>query len=291
MCFGDDCSDGNDSNDDVNRRSFLIGAAAALTGLTVVGEQQAEISGQTKQPEKRVLDDPAVQHNLVTFKHNGTDTINGYLARPKTDGVYPAVMVIAGNKISEEYIPNTCAALALAGFVGLAPNVFHPLPDDTPNNNEVYNRYLANHTELDRLDDVQAGASYLRAQSFVSSGGMGVIGFCRGGREAMLFGARSREIDAVVAFHPASMKQEELVRLKKVPVQLHHGTADESVDVKETEKTRKMLKAQGTPVEAFLYEGANHGFLAYTRPFYKPDAAKLAWMRALKFLNQHLKGA
>ncbi len=31
-------------------------------------------------------------------------------------------MVIAGNVITEEYIPNTCAALAVAGYVGLAPN-------------------------------------------------------------------------------------------------------------------------------------------------------------------------
>lgn len=76
-------------------------------------------NAQTKQPETRVLDDPKVQHGRVTFKHNGAATIDGYLARPKAEGIYPAVLVIAGNKISEEYIPNTCAALALAGFVGL----------------------------------------------------------------------------------------------------------------------------------------------------------------------------
>ena len=76
-----------------------------------------------------MLDDPTVQHGRVVFKHNGVQTIDGYLARPKAEGVYPAVLVIAGNRITEEYIPNTCAALALAGFVGLAPNIFHALPD------------------------------------------------------------------------------------------------------------------------------------------------------------------
>lgn len=65
----------------------------------------------------------------------------------------------------------------------------------------------------------------------------------------------------------------------KVPVQIHHGTADQSVAMSETQKTEKLLKAQGTPVEVFLYEGADHGFLAYTRPFYKPGLAKLAWTR------------
>ena len=148
---------------------------------------------------------------------------------------------------------------------------------------------MANHTELDCLDDIQGGVSYLRTQAFVRSGGMGIVGFCKGGRMAMLFAARSREIDAVVPFHPGPMKQPEIVGLKKVPVQIHHGTADNSVPVTESQQTERMLKAQGTPVESFLYEGADHGFLAYTRPFYKPGEAKLAWARATKFLHEHLK--
>jgi carboxymethylenebutenolidase len=281
MCLDDDCK-----NDGTDRRSFLVGATAAVASLTILPRRAA--NAQVKQPETRVLDDPKIQHGRVVFKHNGVDSIDGYLARPKAEGVYPAVLVIAGNKISEEYISNTCAALAVAGFVGLAPNIYHPLPDDTPGNNAAYNKFIANHTELDILDDIQAGASYLRAQTFVSAGGMGVLGFCFGGRLAMLYGARSREIDAVVAFHPGVMKANEIRRLN-VPVQIHHGTADESVAFTESQKLAESLKAQGTPVTLFPYEGANHGFLAYTRPFYKPDAARLAWTRATDFLHKYLK--
>lgn len=281
MCRSDDCS-----HEATDRRSFLVGATAAVATLTVLQGRAA--NSQSKPPETRVLDDPKIQHGRVIFKHNGVDGIDGFLARPKNEGVYSAVLVIAGNKISEEYISNTCAALAVAGFVGLAPNIFHPLPDDTASNNAAYSKFIANHTELDILDDIQAGASYLRAQTFVRSGGMGVLGFCFGGRLAMLYGSRSREIDAVVAFHPGVMKPEESKRLQ-VPVQIHHGTADESVSVTESQKLETRLKAQGTPATLFLYEGANHGFLAYTRPFYKPDAAKLAWSRATQFLHQYLK--
>jgi carboxymethylenebutenolidase len=234
------------------------------------------------------LDDPTIKHGKVVFKHNGKDTIDGYLARPKEKGQYPAVLVIAGNVITEEYIPNTCAALALASFVGLAPNIFHPIPDNTPRNNEAYAKYVTNHTELDLLDDIQLGASYLRAQPFVGPGGMGVLGFCMGGRLAMLFGTRSREVDAVVAFHPAPMKEKEIIRLT-VPVQVHHGTADRSVAHTNTQYLAKLLRARKTPVEVFLYEKMDHGFLAYTRPFYDAEAAKLAWKRAVEFLKQHLK--
>ncbi len=284
MCAEDCLSEG------LSRREILLaGGLAAIGALPGLGEAWQDPQG-TK-PPTRVLDDPSVEKGSVTFKHNGMDTFSGYLARPRSDGVFPAVLVIAGNKISEEYIPNTCAALALAGFVGLAPNIFHPLPDDTPSNNAAYDKYIKNHTEFDRLDDVQCGLSYLRTQPFVSPNGVGVLGFCMGGRMAMLFGARSREIDAVIAFHPAPMKQAELVRLKEVPVQIHHGLSDESVSADESRKTETSLKAQGTRVELLLYEAANHGFLAYTRPFYKPDAAQLAWSRATTFFHRCLKQA
>ena len=103
----------------------------------------------------------------------------------------------------------------------------------------------------------------------------------------MLYGARSREVDAVVAFHPGLVKEGELARLK-VPVQIHHGAADHAVALAESVKLEKSLKAQGTPAELFTYEGADHGFLAYTRPYYKPDYAKLAWGRATGFLHKQL---
>jgi len=65
---------------------------------------------------------------------------------------------------------------------------------------------------------VQAGADYLREQPFVKAGGLGVVGFCYGGRMAMLYGARSREITAVVPFHPGPITAMELANLK-APVQ------------------------------------------------------------------------
>lgn len=286
MCNTDDCAGENG----IDRRAFLTGAAATVASTVLITGTADAQGTPPKTALTRVLDDPNIQHGRVVFKHNGTDTIDGYLARPKAEGVYPAVLVVAGNKITEEYIPNTCAALAVAGFVGVAANNFHPLPPtvrfgDYPE----YEKYLKNHTENDRLDDIQAAASYLRTQTFVKSGGMGIVGFCGGGREAMLFAARSRDIDVVVPFHPAPMEAAELTRLKGVPVQIHHGTADRSVKAEESKKTVEALKRQGGKPELFLYDGADHGFLAYTRPFYKPVEAKLAWDRSVKFMRKHLR--
>src|SRR5436853_154915 len=99
MCIDDECDEG--------RRSFLSGATGAVVGLAA----SAVFAQQDKYKDvvTRVLDDPTITHGPVMFQHQKKDIIGGYLARPKADGKYPSVIVIAGNIISEEYIPNTCA--------------------------------------------------------------------------------------------------------------------------------------------------------------------------------------
>jgi carboxymethylenebutenolidase len=282
MCFSDDCNEKG-----TDRRSFLAGAtAAALAGVTVLKTPAQNLPGKD-QIVTRVLDDPNIQHGKVIFKHGGQETIDGYLARPKAEGVFPAVIVIAGNVITEEYIPNTCAALAVAGFVGLAPNIFHTLPASakTPEERRLA---IASHTDGDALQDIQAGLDYLREQPFVKKNGFGVVGFCYGGKLALMLGSRSREIDAIVPFHPGSTTAAEIERLKS-PTQIHSGTADRNVSVASIREIEKILKSQAAPVEVFLYEGADHGFLAYTRPYYKPDAARLAWSRTVEFFRRQLR--
>ena len=288
MCIKDD------GIDDPGRRAFVAAslAAAVVAGTASTGaEAQAGTAPAAPPPPPppptRVLDDPRVEHGPISILHNGQASIGGYLARPKAEGRYPPVLVIAGNRISEEYIPNTCAALALGGFVGLAPDIFHILPDTARTLDEM-RAAGAKHSDSDVTNDIQAGIEHLRTLSFVREGGIGLVGFCYGGRMAMLLGARSREVDAVIAYHPGKVTQAEVKRLS-CPVQIHCGTADGNVPVADVKALEAMLKAQGTPTELHLYEGADHGFLAYTRPpRYDPAAGKLSWERSLSFLRERL---
>jgi carboxymethylenebutenolidase len=79
----------------------------------------------------------------------------------------------------------------------------------------------------------------------------------------------------------------EVARLRS-PVQVHCGTSDRNVSVDSIRNLERILRAQSTPIDVHLYEGADHGFLAYTRPYYKADAAKLSWTRTIEFLRKHL---
>lgn len=279
MCTSDDC--------DESRREFITAATTAIVALAASG-----ISGQSKYPHNfdvvtRVLDDPTITHGRVVFQHGGKDSIDGFLARPKAEGRYPVVIVIAGNVITEEYIPNTCAALAVAGFVGLAPNIFHLVPTEL-RSQEERNKILAGHTDSDALQDIIAGIDYLRTQPFANTERLGVVGFCFGGKLALMLGSRSNEVAAVVPYHPGPTTAGQISHLR-APVLIHQGTADRAVAPANATNIAKMLKAQKTFARVHFYEGADHGFLAYTRPFYRPDHAKLSWQRTVEFLNKYLK--
>src|SRR5262245_23539470 len=105
MCF--DCE-----REEVDRRSFLTGVAASAAGLAL-GGQAAGLQGAG-----RALDDPAIQHESVSFP-NGADTIKGFLARPKAEGSYPPILLMQGNPDVPEWLQNTAARLAQAGYVSL----------------------------------------------------------------------------------------------------------------------------------------------------------------------------
>lgn len=280
MCMKDDSADSA-------RREFLAGSVGiAVAGLATSAVAQSQTPGPP--PPTRVLDSTDVVHGPVVFSHNGKPSLDGYLARPKAAGRYPPIIVIAGNRITEEYIPNTCAALALAGFVGLAPNLYHIVPDTAQTNAEIAAASAA-HDEDDVLEDMIAGMDYLRTQAFVDSRAFGALGFCFGGKMALKLGSRAREIDAVVAFHPGpTVPSADIARLS-VPVQIHSGTIDKAVPIEVIRDLEARLKAKRTPVDLHIYEGADHGFLAYTRPQrYNPAAGQLAWKRTISFLKSKL---
>jgi carboxymethylenebutenolidase len=280
VCTRDDCASG-----DLNRRAFLALSGATLAGAAGIAPG-AFADG--KGPPTRVLDDPDIKLAKITFQC-GKEEIVGYLAQPKAEGKHPAVLVFSGNQIGEEYISNTCAALAKAGFVGLAPNPYHPLPINiSPDYATGDLKKAFDERSLDYMQIFAAAADYLASAEFVRGDKIGIIGFCIGGRRAMLFAARDKRINTVVAFHPSKMNAEEVVTLK-VPVQVHHGMGDQSVPPAHTSALQELLKRQSTPVEVFFYERLDHGFLSYTRPTYDAEGAKLAWSRTVDFFGKHLR--
>ena len=66
------------------------------------------------------------------------------------------------------------------------------------------------------------------------------------------------------------------------PLQLHHGTADESVPLEFSEILYQQLQEAGKPAEFYIYPGDNHNLSQYFSS---------AMTRTIEFFNQHLKNA
>lgn len=293
-------------DDDVRipRRTFLSGATAALAGVVLT----SEAAGQQSQFQK-VLDDPAIIKETVTYK-SGPANIEGYLARPKKAGRYRAVFIAHGNPGVPEDIKYTAAYLAQAGFVSLVYDwgSSAPMPKEEKALAE-WRDYIFRYEFVKRqLRDVQAGIDYLKGQSFVKRNKhVGMVGFCGGGRLALLLPTQSQDVKAVVSFYGAvdyrARKHKtdpapnvlDVVKQIHVPVQGHYGMLDEVAPAADAKLFEKAMRDQKTPVEMYYYEKAGHSFCNFTRPQgsdpgydYVPEAATLAHTRMVQFLKRHL---
>jgi carboxymethylenebutenolidase len=298
MCV--ECGD----DERITRRTFLSGATAAVAGVVL----SSEAAGQ-QSPFQKVLDDPAIIKATVTYK-SGTANIEGYLARPKKAGRYRAVFIAHGNPGVPEDIKYTAAYLAQAGFVSLVYDWASsaPMPKDEKALAE-WRDYIFRYEFVKRqMQDVQAGIDYLKGQSFVKRNKhVGMVGFCGGGRLALLFPTRSKDVKAVVSFYGAvdyrARKHKtdpapnvlDVVKQIDVPVQGHYGMLDEVAPAADAKLFEKAMREQKTPVEMYYYEKAGHSFCNFTRPQgsdpgydYVPEAATVAHTRMVQFLKRHL---
>ena len=76
----------------------------------------------------------------------------------------------------------------------------------------------------------------------------------------------------------------------QAPLLLHYAGLDERVNAG-WPAYEAALKANGKVYEAYIYEGANHGFHNDTTPRYDEAAATLAWDRTLAWFEKHLNAA
>lgn len=280
-------------SNEITRRDFIL-KSSALVGACLLNCDSG-LAQQTDAPKMvRALDDEGIVREKVTFK-SGDGEIEAYLSRPKKKGSYPVVIVVSGNTFDEEYIQNTTAMLAQSGFVGISPNIFS-LQKPTMTPDEKRKVFVDQITDERIFQDLQASIDYLKKQKFAKTKKIGIMGFCFGGRCALMFASVSKEIDAVAPFYGnlrtppfANRKRDPLDILDKmkVPVQGHYSQNDDEIPPEQLKTFEASLKKNCAAVEIFTYD-APHGFFAYTRRSYNADAAKLSWQRTVDFFKRVL---
>ncbi len=212
--------------------------------------------------------------------------MSAYIARPKEEKKYPAILVIHENRGLTPHIEDVARRAAKAGYLAIAPNALAAL-GKTPANEDEARAWFAELKAEDNLQNFMNAFPYLKTRKDFN-GHVGCVGFCWGGAMANNLAVHVPELKAAVAFYGRPPATEDVPKLKAA-VQLHYAGLDERVNAG-IPAYEEALKKAGVPYELYMYENVQHAFHNDTSAArYNEAAAKIAWARTLAFFGKHLK--
>jgi carboxymethylenebutenolidase len=220
---------------------------------------------------------------MITFPRTAGGTAAGYLAEAQ-DPKAPGVVVIQEWWGLQGQIKAVCDQLAGAGFTALAPDLFDGKV--VPYHDAAAANAAMNALDFKAATDqaVRGAVQFLRARG----GKVGLTGFCMGGAVTVIGAVHIPELDAAVCFYGLPPPQVAAAKDVRVPLQGHFASHDDWVTPAAVDAFERELKAAGKTHEIHRYEG-HHAFMNSDRKeVHAPEAAKLAWDRALGGFRRYL---
>jgi carboxymethylenebutenolidase len=272
---------------DITRRAFLDRAKKyAVGGLTAAAIFEG-LRPNYAWAQQVPKDDPRLKIEQATVQSpQGNGSIRGYFARPaKASGKLPAVLVVHENRGLNPYIEDVARRFAVANFVAFAPDGLTSVggfPGDDEKGAVAFR--TVNGPKM--FEDFVASAEWLKSHP-ESTGKVGVVGFCFGGGIANQLAVRMPDLAAAAPFYGRQVSADDVPKIK-APLMLHYAANDQGVN-QGWPAYEAALKANNKKYEAYVYEGAQHGFHNDSTPRYDEAAAKLAWQRTLDFFNKNLR--
>lgn len=222
---------------------------------------------------------------FVSYPADST-TLDGYLARPSDGMPHPGVILIQEWWGIEPHIKELTDRLARAGYVVLAPDLYHGRVATEPN--EAMKESMALNRDKAGAE-IQRAIAYLRGRDDVIPKQVGVVGFCMGG--FLTWKVAERENGAIAAIAPfyagGFNPTAEEIRRVTAPALVIWGSRDQAIPESRREHVVNLLQREGKTFNVLLYE-TGHAFMNDTHPTYNPQAAAEAWRELLAWLKQYL---
>ena len=229
-------------------------------------------------------------------------TMEAYLAQPEGSGRHPAVVVIQEIWGVNSHIQFLTDRFPAQGYIGLAPAMFHREGRMTMGLHEEMDPALArmgNCTDAGIVTDVEAAVNYLKAQPFVQSDRIGIVGFCFGGRVSYLAACNVSDLKATVVYYGGRIMgalggdgASPFDQTSKItsPVLGLFGEEDQNPSPEDVAKIDAELTRLDKDHEFHTYPGCGHGFNCNARSSYRPESARDAWGKAMAWFDKYLKG-
>ncbi len=212
--------------------------------------------------------------------------MSAYVARPKEDKKYPAIVIIHENRGLNAHIEDVARRAAKEGFLAIAPNALSAIGVTAANEDEARQKFQELKAE-DSLQNFINVFDYLNTRKDYN-GLSGCVGFCWGGAMANNLAVKIASLKAAVAFYGRQPAAADAANIKAA-VQLHYASLDERVNAG-IAAYEVALKQYNIGYELYMYEGVNHAFHNDTAPArFNEAAAKLALQRTIDFFKKHVK--
>jgi carboxymethylenebutenolidase len=224
----------------------------------------------------------------------------GYYAVPAGPGPFPAVLVYQEAYGVNDYVQSEVRRLAANGYAAIAPDLFHGRTfayDDFGPVKEI----LESLRDEAMMEDVRAAVAFLDAQTQVNHQGYGAVGFCMGGRLALLTAIElGPDILAAASFYGGNVAPEQqrffvplLDRLAAVRAELLliYGADDESIAPREHARIVERLSSEKKSYTLSVFPGAGHAFASRDRASYRPEQAEKAWSETFALFARTLRSS
>ena len=274
----------------LSRRGFMSSSAAAAAGYTLAAGPVRADAIQT--------DTKGLNAGTATIAVQGGN-MPVYFARPANVANPPVILVCMEIFGLHEWVKDITRRVGHLGAFAIAP--------------DYYFRVETNGVDLTKIDDMQklfpivnaktdtelfadldATVAWAKSQGG-DTGRLGVIGFCRGGRNVWHYSTHNPNLKAGVAFYgtlidksnAAPKNSIDLAPEVKEPVLGLYGAEDAGIKVEQVNDMQAALKAAGKTAEFHIYPGAPHGFVADYRPSYRKEAAEDAWNQMIAWFKKY----
>jgi carboxymethylenebutenolidase len=244
----------------------------------------------------------ALTATTVQFNGDGGDQIEGYLARPLSEGSRGGVVVIHHLPGYDRSTKEIVRRFSELGYDALCPNLYYrEAPDADPADAAAMVRAGGGVPDDRLVGDVGAAVDYLRGLD-TANGKVGVIGYCSGGRQTVL-AACSLPVDAAVdcygAFVIGNAPEASPVRMTGLEDKLPDlncpllglfGAEDQHPSPADVARLEQLLTEHGKTFELHSYADTGHSFFSNDRPAYRVEAANDGWEKIEAFYATNLSG-
>jgi carboxymethylenebutenolidase len=239
--------------------------------------------------------DERIKASYVTIPSpNGNGSVKGYLVRPnsadtrsETPAKLPGIIVVHENRGLNPHTEDVARRFALANFNAFAPDVLTSVggyPGDDYKGGQLFSKL----DNAKKFEDIVASAQWLKSQP-ISTGKIGVTGFCYGGGVSNQLAVRlGADLAAAVPFYGAAPAEADVAKIKAA-ILVQHGELDTRL-VDAWPAYEKALKAANVTYDAHIYKGAVHGFFNDATPErYDEVAAHEAWSGTIAWFNKYVR--